>query len=57
MIQFMRRRNQIEIFVRLKADRSLACLSYDPYVYDVVFHEHTRLRLICLFGSLLRKRE
>ena len=35
--QFMRRRNQIEIFVRFKADRSLQCLQYDPYVYHVVY--------------------
>ena len=44
MIQFMGRRNQIEFFVRFKADRSLKCLQYDPYVYHVVH------RLICLFG-------
>ena len=48
--QFMRRRNQIEFFVRFKADRSLKCLQYDPFVYHVVTNEHTRLHLICLFG-------
>ena len=31
------RRNQIEFFIRFKADRSLKCLQYDPYVYDVVY--------------------
>ena len=31
MIQFMRRRNQIEFVFRFKADRSLKCLQYDPY--------------------------
>ena len=36
MTQFMRRRNHIEFFVRFKTDRSLKCLQYDPYVYDVV---------------------
>ena len=36
MNQFMRRRNQIEFFVRFKADRRLKCLQYDPYVYHVV---------------------
>ena len=37
MIQFMGRRNQIGFFVRFKADRSLKCLHYDPYVYHVVY--------------------
>ena len=37
MNQFMGRRNQIKFFVRFKADRSLKCLQYDPYVYHVVF--------------------
>ena len=37
MNQFMGRRNQIEIFVRFKADRSLKCSQYDPYVYDFVY--------------------
>ena len=26
----MRRRNQIEVFVRFKVDRSLKCLQHDP---------------------------
>ena len=34
---FIGHRNQIEFFVRFKADRSLKCSLYDPYVYDVVF--------------------
>ena len=37
----MGRRNQIEFFVRFKADRpldrSLKCLQYDPYVCHVVY--------------------
>ena len=37
MIQFMGCLNQIEFFVRFKADRSLKCLQYDPYVYHVVY--------------------
>ena len=37
MNQFMGRRNQIHIFVPFKADRSLTCLQYDPYVYHVVY--------------------
>ena len=36
MTQFIGHRNQIEIFVHFKADRSLKCSLYDPYVYDVV---------------------
>ena len=35
--QFMKRCNQIEICIRFKADRSLKCLQYDPYVYHVVY--------------------
>ena len=35
--QFMRRLNQIEMFVRSKADRCLKCLQYDPYIYHVVY--------------------
>ena len=35
--QFMRRRNQIEVFVRFKTDRSLKYFKYDPYVYQVVY--------------------
>ena len=31
MNQLMGRRNQIELFVRFKADRSLQYLQYDPY--------------------------
>ena len=38
MNQVIGHRNQIEFFVRLKADRSLKCSQYDPYVYDVVYH-------------------
>ena len=50
MSQFMRRRKQIKYFVFFKADTSLKCLQYDPYIYDVVYtNEHTRLRLISLF--------
>ena len=37
MNQFMGQRNQIEFFVRFKADISLKCLQYDPYVYHVVY--------------------
>ena len=37
MIQFMRCRNQIDFFVRIKANRGLQCLQYDPYVYHVVY--------------------
>ena len=37
MTQFIGHRNQIEFFVRFKADRSLKCSLYDPYVYDVVY--------------------
>ena len=37
MIKFMGRRNQIEFFVRFKADQSMECLHYDPYVYHVVY--------------------
>ena len=37
MNQFMRRRNQIEFFVRFKADRSLKFVQYDPFVYGVDF--------------------
>ena len=37
MNQFIGHRNQIEFFVRFKADRSLKCLHYDPYVYHVVY--------------------
>ena len=36
MNQLMRRRNQIECFIRFKADRSLKCLQYYPYIYHVV---------------------
>ena len=52
MNQFMRRRNQIEFFVRFKADRSLKCLQYDPYVYHVVSfaNETIAFRLICFIG-------
>ena len=50
MHQFMRRRNQIEFFVRFKADRSLKCLQYVPYVYHVVYQLNMRFRLICFFG-------
>ena len=32
-----KRRNQIELCVRFKADRSLKCLQYDPYVYHVIY--------------------
>ena len=37
MNQFIGHRSQIEFFVRFKADRSLQCLQYDPYVYHVVY--------------------
>ena len=37
MNQVIGHRNQIEFFVRFKADRSLKCSLYDPYVYDVVY--------------------
>ena len=48
MIQFMGRRNQIEFFVRFKADRSLKYLQYDPYVYHVVYQ--CAVRLIYFFS-------
>ena len=32
MNKFNGHRNQIEFFVRFKADRSLKCSQYDPYV-------------------------
>ena len=37
MNQFMRRLIKIKKIVRFKADRSLKCLQYDPYVYDVAY--------------------
>ena len=40
MIQFMGRHNQI---VHFKADRSLKCLQYDPYVYHVVYQWNMRV--------------
>ena len=36
MNTFLRRRSQIEFFVRFEADISLKCLQYDHHVYDVV---------------------
>ena len=42
MNQFMGRHNQIECFVRFKADRSLKCVQYDPYVYHVVYQCNMR---------------
>ena len=56
----MRRQNQIEFFVRFKADGSLKCLKFDPYMYvlyGVVYqYEHARLRLICFYGFTVDKR-
>ena len=54
MIQFMRRRNQIELFVRFKTDRSLKCLQYEPYVYHVgcLPMNIMCLYLIYLFGFI-----
>ena len=43
MNQLMGRRNQIEFFVLFKADRSLQCLQYDPYVYHVVYQWNMRV--------------
>ena len=37
MNQVIGHRNQIEFFVRFKADRSLKCSQYDPYVYMTLF--------------------
>ena len=49
-IQFMRRRNQIEFFVHFKADKSLKCLQYGPYVYHVVYQCICAFHLIFMFG-------
>ena len=50
MNQFIEHGNQIELFVRFKADRSLKYLQYDPlYVYHVVTNETCAFRLICFF--------
>ena len=43
MNQFMGRRNQIEFFVRFKADRSLEYLQYDHYVYHDVYQLNMRV--------------
>ena len=53
MNQFMRRRNQIKFFVRFKADRSLKCLQYDPYVYHVIYQWNMRVSFDLLLVSLL----
>ena len=47
MNQFMGHRNQIELFVRFKADRSQRCLQY-TYVYHVVYQ--LNMRVSFLFG-------
>ena len=47
--QFMRRRNQINVFVRFKANRSMECLQYYPYVYHVVYQwTYSRTCIIAL---------
>ena len=33
----MRHLNQFDFFAHFKADRSLKCLQYDPYVYHVPY--------------------
>ena len=50
MNQFMGRRNHIDLFVRCKADTSLKCLQYDPYVDHVFTNETCAFCLICFFG-------
>ena len=47
-IQFMRPHNQIEFFVRVKADRSLECFQYDLCMSRYL-PMNIETRLICLF--------
>ena len=54
MIQFIGHRNQIEFFVRFKADRSLKCLQYDPNMYMTLSTIDTcAFRLICFFRFIV----
>ena len=49
---YMRRRNQIKLFVSFRADRSLNFVQYDPFKYITLFTNGHKL-LILIFACLV----